>query len=416
MELQSQKAMEQLPVFSALRDMHMQEQAPERLPPRELPLPMALPAAKPTQGKDQSSKTSIPMDDIAMPHVAKKKRSGTESTTKRLVDNADKVNRSDDRVNSKVAQPKIPFSADGPTKTLANGAIERPAQGAAETVDSSARRPDVFNTRSDEKRHDDLTENIPSRTPKNPQDPDSKRPAKLARDTSNRKDKDQKDSIRNKEKQSAKVDHGRYSDSEEEEGPVIKRRKIMGGGATADSGSHEPSAKKASADKERPRVDKDRTENGKIAARPIEKKQKLAADDHRSRQGTPSSEKSRSGTTIVKEKRPKLDQMLSYKEKSTDLERKLSEDRPRKNSQASSSTKAGQDVVEDVKPRQKADKKKKAAEGKSKAGGKSEINPLVPTPSDGALIWRWKGVHKRVGRDIWLARVASPGLTVRRYF
>jgi hypothetical protein len=42
----------------------------------------------------------------------------------------------------------------------------------------------------------------------------------------------------------------------------------------------------------------------------------------------------------------------------------------------------------------KADnKKKKSGEGKNKAGGKSDINPLLPLTKEGALTWKWKGVH-----------------------
>ncbi|KAJ9108761.1 hypothetical protein QFC21_000081 [Naganishia friedmannii] len=396
MELQSQKAMEELPVFSALRDMHMQEQVPQRLPPREIPLPMALPAPQPKLRKDLPSRSSLPTEDIAMPYVARKKQSGSETKTKSFVDKAEKSHTSDDKLN-KVAQSKMPSIENETTKMPACREADSRDQRSRTTMDSSARKPTFSTTRSDE----DPAENITSRVPRDSEDLVSKRPPKLVRETLNRKDNEPKDSTRSKEKQSAKKDHGRYSDSDEEEGPVIKRRKIMGGGATADSGDYELSAKKAHVDKEGPRIDKDRTDDGKIGGRALEKKQKLAAEDRRSRQGTPSSEKSRSGSTILKEKRPKLDQMLSFKEKSTEHERKSSEDRPRKNSQASSSTKVAQDTIEDVKPRPKADKKKKAAEGKSKAGGKSEINPLVPTASDGALIWKWKGVHKRVIKVAW---------------
>lgn len=195
---------------------------------------------------------------------------------------------------------------------------------------------------------------------------------------------------------------GFFSDSDEEEGPVIKRRKVMGASRIIENGESEMSGskqKKSQTDKERSQEQRDKGEEARNQAKTGDKKQKLALDERRSRQGTPASEKSRSASTNNKEKRPKADGIAPSRDRSVERDRKLMVVQPRKASQTSTSSRAGNDVVEDpdivVKP---DNKKKKAADGKNKAGGKSDINPLLPLSKEGALIWKWKGVHKRVSK------------------
>lgn len=185
---------------------------------------------------------------------------------------------------------------------------------------------------------------------------------------------------------------GFFSDSDEEEGPVIKRRKIMGG-----EGDTSAKQKKIQTDREKSHAEKEKGDESRNPTKAGDKKQKLVLDERRSRQGTPASDKSRSTSTNNKEKRPKLDGMASSRDRSVERERKSTVVQPRKASQTSTSTRTGNEMIEDSEITVKVDsKKKKSGEGKNKNSGKSDINPLLPLTKEGALIWKWKGVHKRV--------------------
>lgn len=379
--------MKDLPVFSALRDMHMQEQAPEKPPRRPLPPPALL---LPVPSKEKIPKASTVTQDIEMPLVPDSEKSSTNARARQLLGPpAAKAETQSEKSKSgdKEDRPDGSQAPNGKQKPNVRDGTDAMSMSRKSSRDEPPKRSEerrVFYTGTPprkDKAHDESSVKA------------SLQPSEKAKG----KAKEVVDRPREKDS-SRKKSTGFFSDSDEEEGPVIKRRKIMGGTRVIDGGERETHAlkhKKSNVDKERGKADRERTDDGKsIDGKTVEKKQRVALDERHSRQGTPSSERNKATATTTKEKRPKSDAAVPSRDRSP--ERKSNAGPPRKNSQTSTSTRTGNDVAEEVETPIKPDKKKKTADGKSKAGGKSDINPLLPLSKEGALIWKWKGVHKRV--------------------
>lgn len=398
--------MKNLPVFSALRDMHMQEQAPDKPPRRPLPPPALL---LPVPTKEKFPKVSIVSQDIEMPLLSDSERSSINAKARSLLEQTG--SRADmegekSELGDKEDRADISQVPNGKQKTIfrdgtdATGMSRKPSRDEPHVQKRTEERKPSDTGSSPRKGK--TQEETPNKATIQPLSEKSKGKAKEVVDRPRDRDASRKKST------------GFFSDSDEEEGPVIKRRKIMGGARVVDSGDRETQGlkqKKNSVDKER-----ERTEDGKGLSKPVDKKQRVALDERRSRQGTPGSEKSKSTTITIKEKRTKPDTTIPSRDRSSERERKLVAGPPRKNSQTSTSTRTGNDVTEEAETPVRPEKKKKGADGKSKAGGKSDINPLLPLSKEGALIWKWKGVHKRVslsGTSDTCSRLTSRDLPFR---
>jgi hypothetical protein len=386
LHLQSQNAMKDLPVFSALRDMHMQAQAPEKPPRRPLPPPALL---LPVPNKEKIPKASTTAQDIEMPLISNSEKTSTTARARLLLgQTASQADAEGEKVKSDAKEDRTDVSQ------APNGKQKMTVRDGTDTTSmsrkSSRDEPPVPKRMEERKVSYNGTSPRKGKVSDEPSVKASLQPSEKAKG----KAKEVVDRPREKDR---KKSTGFFSDSDEEEGPVIKRRKIMGGARVVDAGDRETHAlkhKKSNVERERGRAERERTEDGKGPGKAAEKKQRVTLEDRHSRQGTPGSEKSKSTITTVKEKRPKPEATVPSRDKSP--ERKLNAGPPRKNSQTSTSTRTGNDAAEEMETPVRLDKKKKAADGKSKAGGKSEINPLLPLSKEGALIWKWKGVHKRV--------------------
>lgn len=402
--------MKDLPVFSALRDMHMQEQAPEKPPRKPLP-PPAFMQPVPTKDKektdDKARKVSAVTEDVEMPLATDSGQSAGPKATMILPETGSKagVEGEKPKFHDKGERTDSSQAPEGKQRLpdLDGKKATPPRENQSSIPGKSSRETAVVSQRGDE-RISSQTGSSP-RKGKQPEEATVNGLAQSAQEKAKGKAKEVVDRPRDKES-SRKKGTGFFSDSDEEEGPVIKRRKIMGGPRVVDSGDRETQGlkqKKGNVEKERAHAaGKEKTDDGQSSIKAADKKQRLALDERRSRQGTPGSDKGKSTSTTLKEKRPKSDATLPSRDRSQERERKLVVGPPRKNSQTSTSTRTGNDMAEDVETPARPEKKKKAGEGRSKAAGKSEINPLLPLLKEGALIWKWKGVHKRVSNGTCL--------------
>jgi hypothetical protein len=404
LQLQSQSAMKDLPVFSALRDMHMQEQAPEQPPRKALPPPAVLPALRTTTTTPvpEEPRMSAVTQDIEMPLVERSER--TISSKARLLLAEDSLPISEDGKSE-------PRNKDEPAKAIRPPNSHRKSSQdngkvVPQTREDPATKPPRDGPTSTKPAIDRKTSHTDSspRKLKQHENPTSKTAILPLSEKAKGKAKEVPEPSRAKEPLRKKFT-GFFSDSDEEEGPVIKRRKIMGGARVAENGDSDMAGskhRKKETDKEKSHTERDKVDDVRNHLKPGDKKQKLALEERRSRQGTPAGEKSRSASTNNKEKRPKPDGVTPSRDRSTERERKIIVvAQPRKASQTSTSTRTGNEMAEDAEVVVKPDnKKKKGGDGKNKAGGKSDINPLLPLVKEGALIWKWKGVHKRVSAPL----------------
>lgn len=392
LQSQSQSAMKDLPVFSALRDMHMQEQAPEKPPPKAMLPPAVLPSlyTTSTTSAQEKARVSVVSEDIEMPLMARsegtissKARSLLPEDTLPVEIDDSKPGRQDKEEQSKVPRPlNNQRKASQDDGNIATHAREEPSTKPPKDASTSL-KPGVERKVS----HTDLS----PRKPKQQENSTPKTGTLPVSEKAKGKAKEVLEPPRAKEPPRKKFT-GFFSDSDEEEGPVIKRRKIMGV-----EGDTSAKQKKIQTDREKSHTEREKGDETRNPTKTGDKKQKLVLDERRSRQGTPASDKSRSTSTTNKEKRPKPEGMASSRDRSVERERKSTVAQPRKASQTSTSTRTGNEIIDDSEITVKVDnKKKKGGEGKNKNSGKSDINPLLPLTKEGALIWKWKGVHKRV--------------------